>query len=577
VAASFDATVIDRAIGVERTRLGLTASAPVDDATYLRRAYIDIVGVIPPPEVVRSFLADAAPDKRAKMVQGLLAGPAYAESWAGYWDDLLLGPVREQAVDRGAFRAWLREQLAKNVPWNVLVRDLLTATGQNSAGGPRVPFTGAAMRAGLDDEGDAGADQPINGAVNWLLKYKDTPQDMAGMASRAFLGVQIQCAQCHDHKTEAWKQTDFQSFAACFVRTRNLPVDFGKVMGVRRFEVTDLGRPAPRFAKNPELSPVLQATPRTLDGADLSSSGNVRKAVAAWITAPNNPWFARAIVNRMWGHFLGRGFVDPVDDLRPSNPGVMPELLQAMADDFASHGYDLHRLIAMIAATEAYRLSSAPTDSEGGSAPVLSARAPGGQEIKAWSRFRLQPLGPEELLRSIYAATGAEDILRRFRPGAVDRVRTLLFRQYTFLFDVDEQTDAPDFEGTVAQALTLINGELVVAGTFALPGGALAGVLESPGGDPERVDALYLRTLSRHPTPEESDHWVRYVNETRGHDAPRAPRTPPAKKPGPGKGGGVPALQALEARDLARHDPKRQAYEDVFWALMNSSEFLFNH
>ena len=347
------------------------------------------------------------------------------------------------------------------------------------------------------------------------------------------------------------------SFAACFVRTRTLPIDKGKVMGVRRFEVSDLGRPAPRFNKNPELSPVLHATPRTLQGADLSSAPNVRQAIAAWITASDNPWFARAIVNRMWGHMLGRGFVDPVDDLRPSNPGAMPDLFGALADDFASHGYDLHRLIATIAATEVYGLSSSI----------------GAEDIKAWSRFRLQPLGPEELLRSIFAATEVEEMLRRARPGAVQTVRTLLFRQYSFLFDVDEQTDEPDFEGTVAQALTLINGQLVVGGTSALPGGALERVLAGPGGDPERVDALYRRTLSRHPTAEESEHWVRYVNEP--HPSDPAPARVATASQGGRKGGD--ALQRLEARDLAHRDPKRQAYEDVFWALLNSSEFIFNH
>jgi hypothetical protein len=412
------------------------------------------------------------------------------------------------------------------------------------------------MMAQAEEDEGATENTPVSGAVNWLLKYRETPQDLAGTASRVFLGVQIQCAQCHDHKTEAWKQTDFQSFAACFVRMRVAPVDREKMMGLRRFDVVDLKRPAPRFAKNVDLAPILHATPKTLLGADLAGAANVRQAVAAWMTAKDNPWFAKAIVNRMWGHFLGRGFVDPVDDLRPSNPGVMPELLQSIAADFAAHGYDTKRLIATITNTEAYGLSSARN---------------GEREIKDWSHFRMGPMGHEELVASLFAATGAEAMLRAARPGAADRIHALVLKRYSFLFDVDEDADASDFEGTVSQALTLLNGELTVAGTEALPYGGLAEVLSTPGGDPEHIDALYVRTLARHATPEEVDHWVEAVNDA---DASPAPRAPPRKGGAPN---GRDALERLGARGASRRDPKQRAYEDLFWALLNSTEFIFNH
>ena len=578
-----DAAAVDRAIRAEWAKEGVLPALPASDARFLRRAYVDIVGVIPPPDEVTAFLADTAPDKRQRLVSRLLESPAYVEHWAGYWDDLLVGEVREQAVDRAAFRAWLADALRKNTPWNVMVQGLVTATGQNSLGGPRAPFVGGAApmaAAGDDEEGGDATPSEVNGAVNWLLKYKDTPQDLAGTTSRVFLGVQIQCAQCHDHKTEAWKQTDFQSFAACFVRTRTAPMDKGKVMGLRRFEVSDLGRPAPRLRKNADLTPILAASPRALDGKDLSKAPNVRRAIAEWITAPENPWFARAIVNRMWGHFLGRGFVDPVDDLRPSNPGVMPDLQKALPDDFVAHGYDLHRLIATLAATEVYALSSAPP-AAAGPKPATDAKA--GAEIKLWSRFRLEPLAPEELLRSLLAATDVEDILRQAGRADVGKIRGQLYKKYSFLFDVDEEGDQADFEGTVAQALTLLNGKLTVGGSSGLPGGALAQVLALPGGDAAKVDALYLRTVSRHATPDETAHWVGYVSEARAAgegavaspaDAPRrghhGPRDKAAKPHGD-------ALERLAGRDAAHADPTRQAYEDVFWALLNSSEFLFNH
>jgi hypothetical protein len=197
------------------------------------------------------------------------------------------------------------------------VYDLLTASGQNSAGGPRRDARAKATAA-IDEQTGA----RVNGAVNFTLQYQEAPQDLAGMAARTFLGVQIQCAQCHDHKTEKWTQDDFRRFASSFMRTRIVPIDRGKVMGIRRVELQDIDRPAPRYGKTMDLRPLADARPTALDGTDLSSGPTVRAALARWMTSRDRDWFARAIVNRMWGHFLGRGFVDPVDDMRPSNPGA---------------------------------------------------------------------------------------------------------------------------------------------------------------------------------------------------------------------------------------------------------------
>jgi hypothetical protein len=573
---------VDEMIRGEWAKGGIVPAAPVDDARFLRRVYLDVVGTIPPPEVVTSFALDSGRDKRARLVESLLASPAYAEHWATYWTDELIGQVQMPVIDKGAFRKWLSGRFGANAPYDRIVTELLTAQGVNSDGGPRyggsVPMT--SDPAPVDSSGG------VNGAVNWFVKYKDAPQDIAGSASRIFLGVQIQCAQCHDHKTEKWKQQDFRGFASCFMRTRTEVLDKDKAMGIpKRIDVVDIGRPLPRFQKNPELVVFSQAPPRALDGTDLSRTPDPRPALAAWMTSPQNPWFAQAIVNRMWAHFLGRGFVNPIDDFRPSNPASAPEVLAAIATDFQTHGYDLKHLVRLVTGTEAYQLSSSPR----AGAPLATAA----DQDKLWPRFRLEPLGPEELLNAIMDATGVEATLRTSGNVDVERIRFVLFNAYSYLFDVDEEFDQTDFEGTISQALALLNGRLVGGGTSSVPGSALAQILSRPGTDADKIEALYLRTVSRRPTPAESDYFVRYVNEPHSLDAD-APTTM-AQGPGPlarlrafkarAEGGkkGTPNLAApdplarLEIRDARTADPRLRAYEDVFWALLNSSEFAFNH
>jgi hypothetical protein len=556
---------IDAALRAAWKAEGVTPAPRADDATFVRRAYLDIVGTIPPPEVVAEIVASDAPDERKKLVDQLLDSPEYAEHWMNYWDDVLMGrEARGQDVDRVAFRYWLRARFEANAPWDRIVRDLVAATGQNSVGGARVrlpqamamtvPMGTSVPRKGDDDATDL---EQVNGAVNWTLRFEQSPQDLAGNASRIFLGVQIQCAQCHDHKTEKWKQDDFRRFSSAFLHARVEPIDKGKPMGnVKRVELADFAKVPPRFAKNPELSPIAQAKATALDGTDLEKGEGTRKALAAWMTSRENPWFAKAIVNRMWGHFLGRGFVDPVDDMRASNPAVMPELLDRLAADFVAHDYDLKHLIRTICATEAYNLAA-------------SASAKPDPENKLWGRFHLVPLGPEELMNALLRATKLEDAAKKAGIQNLDALRVQLVKQYAFLFDVDEESDAPDYSGTVTQALSLLNGQLVGQGSRALPGSALDDVLAKKDlDDGARIDELTMRILSRKPTPDERARWVNYVQV--------ASKTPPATVPPPKKGGpGQGPLARLGAR--AASDPRRAAYEDLVWAWLNSSEFTFNH
>lgn len=572
---AFGAESIDAVLREAWKAQGIVPAARADDATFLRRVYLDVVGTVPPPDVTARFIADGSPDKRKKLVDDLLASPPYAEHWMNYWDDVLMGREnRGNLVDRVAFRYWLRARFEANAPWDRMVRDLVAATGQNSAGGPRLKGPGLAAQIPMGtavpkqgglaaDDADADDLAKVNGAVNWPLRFEQTPQDLAGSASRVFLGVQIQCAQCHDHKTEKWKQDDFRRFASAFLHAKVEPIDTGKPMGaVRRVQLVDAPKVAPRFAKNAETAPIAASKATALDGTDLAKADGTRKALAAWMTAKENPWFAKAFVNRMWGHFLGRGFYDPVDDIRPSNPATMPELLDRVAADFVAHDFDVKHLVRTICATEAYQLGA----SKEGDAKHADP------ENKLWARFHLVPLGPEELLNALFRVTNVEAAAEKAGIQNLDALRTQLVRQYAFLFDVDETDDVPDYSGTVSQALALLNGALVAQGARAFPGSALSDVLAMPGGDAEKVDALALRVLARRPSDEERTKWVAYVqNATKP-----APATIGSAPTGGKKASGGGPLDRLANR-AAGGDPKRLAYEDLLWAMLNSSEFVFNH
>ena len=530
------ASDVDQAIRAAWAKEGVTPAPTVDDARFLRRAYLDITGVIPALDVVTAFLADPAPDKRGKLIASLLASPRYADHWTDLWDRVLLGrDVRGKLVDRDAFRGWLHGEVAKNAGWDRMVMDLLTSTGES-----RTAETGA---------------------VNWFVKYRDTPQDLAGSASKIFLGVQIQCAQCHDHKTEKWKTDDFRRFAACFAKTRTDAVGDAD-MKQKTFAVSDADNVAMRKRKEPEIKAIIAAAPTALDGTDFSSSENRRQALATWMTAPDNPWFAKAAVNRLWAHFLGRGFVDPITDFRPGNPAVLPDLLDALARDFVASGYDIQRLIRLICATEAYQR-------------VASGKVKGGDKL--WSRFRVEPLAPDELLDSLVVATKSDAVAERGKKS-LEAIRERLDKQISFLFDVDEESDDVDHDGSIPQALFLLNGGFVNTSARAVPGSALAEVMAMPGDDEAKIQSLYLRALSRPADAGEvAAAKALLAAPAIEDDEPAADpkvdeKTKGKKTAGRGKG----AALTKAAKNRAAQG-KARPYEDLFWALLNSSEFTLNH
>jgi hypothetical protein len=529
------ATDLDRMLAREWKKAHLSPAPAVDDARFLRRLYLDLAGVIPPAEVVDSFLDDKAKDKRARAIDALLDSPSFSEHFAAYWDKVLLGKFAPpKQIDRAAFRGWLKAQLEKNAGWDEIARGLVTASGVNNK----------------------------EGATNFVLRWLEQPPDLAGRVSRVFLGVQIQCAQCHDHKSEKWKQEDFNRFAAFFVKTGAKPLDDGKAPGVRPIRVEDFPIAVAGLKKNEmQMKSMVEAMPRTLDGTE-AGAGNRRQALATWMTRPDNPWFARAFVNRTWAGLLGRGFVEPIDDFRRSNPTVAPEILDAVADDFRAHKYDVRRLVRLIVSTRAYQLAAAPSKNP--------------DAEKLWARYRLRMLGPDELLDSVAAATKIETLMQKTAGDKFEQKKQQLRAGVSFLFDVDEEQEQTDYDGTVAQALMMMNGLLVNSGASALPGATLADVLAMPVSDDKKVEALYLRTLSRRPSAAELARWHDFIDGRQE----LVKTAPPPKLPKPdGKTKQKPDPLARMARKWkpGESTPQSQAYEDVFWALLNSSEFTFRH
>ncbi len=579
---------LDRMLEAEWKKQGVIPAPVADDATYLRRVSLDIVGDIPSPEALEAFLANSSPTKRKDVVRTLLASPAYAAHWANYWDDVLMGNERGGPVDRGAFHGWLAQRFASNTHWNALVAELVSANGQNSLGGARgqialgisAPAKAPMPMEAADDTPEAANAGTINPPVNYTLRFFDAPQDLAGNASRVFLGVQIQCAQCHDHKTEKWKTTDFEQLTSSFWHLQAAPVEPGKEMGIKRLVVSDAARVQPRLVKKADTASIARAEPIALDGTKLSGKegATVRQALASWITSRDNPWFSKAIVNRMWGHFLGRGFVDPVDDIRPTNPAVLPEALDGLATWFAGGDFDLASLIETITATRAYQLAAAP----GGKTD---------EENLLYAKFRLVPLGPDELMHAVFSATDVEGAASAAGLKNLSALRYQIARSFAFVFDVDEEMDSRRFEGSVTEALVLMNGAITNSGSRVLPGTALQKILKKEHEEPAVVRAIYLRVLSRVPTESEVERVRAALKEARAHandvkEEVVVPAPAPVVLASPKKKGekGEKKAARAAARDAqfgkllgaGDKDPEHAVYEDLFWALLNSSEFLFN-
>jgi hypothetical protein len=473
---------------------GVKPTGPADDAEFLRRASLDVTGRIPRVNVqMHEWLADTTPDKRRRLVEQMLNGPLYVEHFTNVWRHLLLPPGNNQQAQAlaASFDPWLRKQFKENVPYNVMVRELLTT-----------PLA-AVMQPGMP--------QPMNSGptpVAFYLINESKAENIAASASRLFLGVKLECAQCHNHPfNTAWKKKQFWEFAAFFsgVQSRG-------------------DNPKKRTIALAGGDEIVEA--RFLDGTVPKWQDDVptRRTLADWVTAPDNPYFARNAVNRLWAHFFGIGLVEPVDEPGPDNPPSHPELLDELARELVAHNFDVKFMIRAITSTRAYQLSSTATD-------------PSQKDPRQFARMTVKGMSGEQLFDSLAEATGYAELQAPNRgPNPMNTARA------EFLAKFNSATGKrTEYQTSILQALSLMNGR-VIADATALDRGRLGAVGNAPFWDTgRRIEELYLSAVARKPLPEELDRLVKYVY----------------------KGG--PSV-----------DPKK-ALADVFWALLNSSEFIFNH
>jgi hypothetical protein len=502
---------IDQLVGAYWMSKGVKPAPPADDAEFVRRVYLDVAGRIPRISEVRAFLDDRSPDKRARLIERLLdpenvENLYYANHFTTVWRGLLVPQSNNQRLNQLGFAldAWLRKRLSENVPYDVMVRELLTA----SAGGFNP---------------QAGRPAPLNPNEPTVLAFYQAnefkAENLAAATSRLFLGVKLECAQCHDHPFGKWKRDQFWEYAAFFAGIQ--PQRGGLAALPEKPELREIDIP------NTER----KATARFLDGKEpvWQDGTATRAALAAWLTARDNPFFARAAVNRMWAHFFGVGLIDPVDEMvGVENTVSSEELLDAIAKEFADKKFDLKFLVRAITASKVYQLTSAQTD-------------PGQSDPRLLARMNLKGLTPEQLFDSLAAATG-------YREPANPNQRVVGIGVNTprgeFLAKFANHSDKrTEYTTSILQALSLMNGKFIADATDLSASETLAGAIDAPFlNTPEKkIEVLYLSTLSRPPRPDELERLAKYV-----------------RKGGPSG------------------DPK-QALADVFWALLNSSEFILNH
>jgi hypothetical protein len=512
---------VDALVRASWRAAGITPAPLAGDAEYLRRVTLDLTGRLPSLDQARAFLADRNPRKREHLVDELLASPAYAEHFADVYGDLLFG---REARLRGPFangpvRTFLVEAFARNRPWDRLSHELLTASGELAE----------------------------DGAVAYVARHALKGQDAAaaaGQTARVFLGLSIQCAQCHDHPYDpTFKRDDFNRFAAYFAEVR-VRRDKAEPGSPPRFSVDDRTLPevltsdGPRgerarrkaaeraAAKGREVPPWLVVEPRFL-GRDVSPlAGETRRQTLARAIVAS-PLFARAAVNRTWALFFGAGVIDPWDDLG-GEAEAPPPVLAALSADFVASGYDLRALCRALVLSDAYQRSSA------GVADQNRARA----AETLFARARVRPMSADQLFGALVTVTGLEQAERgRFR-AVVAQGKQRVLREFLSVFPDDEMSERDDFSGSVAQMLLVLNGEISSYGSLAVPGGTLDRVLgESPDAE-ARLESLFLAAYARPPRPAEAAPLLAYVRSQ----------------------GGQPA-----------------AWEDVFFALITSSEFTTNH
>jgi len=501
---------IDRQVFAKLRALRINPSAPCADAVFVRRAYLDLLGLLPTPDEAREFLAEARKDKRARLVDQLLERPEFAEFWALKWADLFRN--EEKTIDRKgvqAFHGWIAQSLRENKPVDQFVREIIAARGSTY----------------------------LNPPANYYRALRD-PITRAEATAQVFLGVRLQCAQCHNHPFDRWSQDDYYDWASVFARVnykvlenrKRDNLDSHEFVGEQVIYLTGTG--AVTNARNGKL-----AAARFLGTATkLAPEDDPLRELARWITA--NPLFARSQANRVWSHLMGRGLVDPIDDFRPTNPASHPELMDQLAADFVAQKFDLRRLIRSIMNSSTYQLDSAPNETNAG------------DEIN-YSHVTLRRLTAEQLLDAQHEALavparfggypsglragqlpGVEAIrLREKRRSSSDTFLTLFGKPMRLLSCDCERSS----ETTMSQAFNLVSGPEINE-ILSAPENRIQRLMAGDKSNRQIVNELYWAALSRPPTQTE---------------------------------------EIETSRRAGQAEDRRKAFEDVAWALLNSKEFIF--
>jgi hypothetical protein len=475
--------------------------ALADDQAFLRRLSLDLTGQLPTPSEIEAFVACRDVNKRAKQVEKFLAGNAYAINWGRYWRDTITyyTPASGNYLRWQLFDQWLVDQIKRNRPWSEIVTAMVTATGINDECAP----------------------------VNYLTAQYGNPVEIAATTSRVFLGVQLQCAQCHNARTEPWKREQFHELVAFFGRARLIQ---HKDVNGRGTPYAIEGRGDGQYFMTDKKEPtrLIAMTPRFLTGEAVAmdaSDTQRRAALARFITSPTNPWFARAYVNRMWTSLMGWGFYATVADLGSGKPALYPEVLDQLAADWTASGYDVHWLFRTLCNTQVYQRRLQPRPTSESTIPITVCP----------SRLR-----PEQIFDSMVRALGFSENDKSIpapAPSSAPAVtrHTGLRHMIYQAFKVDPSLPADEVQGTIPQALLMMNSVLVNTYVAVTGKSFLADALKKGLSDQDIVVALYERTLARKPTAEEIAICRRYSKKVAN---------------------------------------RKEALEDIFWSLVNSTEFL---